>query len=38
MLTLRNTPTRRARQRRALALQLAFWLALDLFLAWYLLA
>lgn len=36
MITLRNIPTRRARQRRALLLQAALWLALDLFLAVYL--
>lgn len=38
MIALRNIPTRRARQRRALAVQAALWLATDLFLAWYLLA
>lgn len=36
MLTLRNIPTRRARLRRALIVQAAAWLALDLFLALYL--
>ena len=38
MTTLRNIPTRRARLRRALILQAALWLALDLLLLAYLLA
>jgi hypothetical protein len=35
MTKLRNIPTKRQRQRRALLVQVAFWLALDLFLAVY---
>lgn len=36
MLTLRNIPTKRQRQRRALIVQAVFWLALDTLLAVYL--
>lgn len=34
----RNIPGRRARARRALAIQAAAWLALDIAIAWYLIA
>lgn len=34
----RNIPGRRARARRALAIQAAAWLVLDVALIWYLLA